>query len=404
MNGLLDFVKTPEGQGLLGAAFAGMAGARKGRPWNTAGAAGYGGLLAFNQAEANQTTQALKDLQMADATRKQAQVQKQQDWFAGQNPRKQAVQSVLANGTGPTVENAAAIHQVDPKAQRLWEAADAGIISLEEYAQRSGKAPGKVARTVEAGDGKGGKRIVMVDDYGHEVGGFSGYVAPVQVNRGDRIEFALPTPGASFGVNMSPAERVAADQRQQGLNLQRESQSKPQLVDGQWVYQPTQQYPRGKTVPVEGLAPNGQASEGERKSAVLLQRMEGSLGQMNAALSPENGSPSAAKPELIPSAIRAVTFGNEALGNVATSGNRQRVEAAQLDILDAALTLGTGAAYTKEQLEGYRKSYFPQIGDSAAAVKDKQERLNNVIQAARIAAGRAAPRGAVSGWSAEEVK
>jgi len=42
--------------------------------------------------------------------------------------------------------------------------------------------------------------------------------------------------------------------------------------------------------------------------------------------------------------------------------------------------LGTGAAYTKEQLEGYRKSYFPQIGDSKENILAKQQRLNNVIE------------------------
>jgi hypothetical protein len=66
------------------------------------------------------------------------------------------------------------------------------------------------------------------------------------------------------------------------------------------------------------------------------------------------------------------------------------VEAAQLDMLDAALTLGTGAAYTREQLEGYRQAYFPAYGDEPGTVADKQARLKNVISAANIAAGKAA--------------
>jgi hypothetical protein len=78
------------------------------------------------------------------------------------------------------------------------------------------------------------------------------------------------------------------------------------------------------------------------------------------------------------------------LANTFTSETRQRVESAQLDMLDAALTLGTGAAYTKEQLEGYRKSYFPAIGDGPAQIKDKKARLENVISAAKIAAGKGA--------------
>lgn len=128
-------------------------------------------------------------------------------------------------------------------------------------------------------------------------------------------------------------------------------------------------------------------TEGERKAATLLKRLEGSQAQLSTALGEDAG---AAKPGLIASGLRAA--GQEILANGATPQARQRVEAAQLDILDAALTLGTGAAYTKEQLEGYRKSYFPQINDDKKTIADKQVRLRNVIDAAKIAAGRAGPQ------------
>lgn len=135
-------------------------------------------------------------------------------------------------------------------------------------------------------------------------------------------------------------------------------------------------------------AKNVKLTEGERKSATLLTRMEGSLSQMDDVL---NKNPSAAKPELLSSGVRGLTFGTqEALANTLTSSDRQRIESAQLDFLDAALTLGTGAAYTREQLEGYRKSYFPQLGDSDAQVRDKAARREKIIEAARIAAGNAA--------------
>lgn len=128
------------------------------------------------------------------------------------------------------------------------------------------------------------------------------------------------------------------------------------------------------------------ATEGERKAATLLKRLENSEAQLNAAL---KDNPDAAKPGLIANGLRAI--GAEALANTAaTSSERQRAESAQLDILDAALTLGTGAAYTREQLQGYRQSYFPQIGDTPANIADKKARLENVIEAAKIAAGRAA--------------
>lgn len=128
------------------------------------------------------------------------------------------------------------------------------------------------------------------------------------------------------------------------------------------------------------------STEGERKAATLLMRLQGSEKQLEEALATD---PSAAKPGFVAQGLRSL--GAETLANSAAVGEaRQRVEAAQLDILDSALTLGTGAAYTREQLESYRKSYFPQLGDSPKTVADKHARLQNVIEAAKIAAGRAA--------------
>jgi len=125
------------------------------------------------------------------------------------------------------------------------------------------------------------------------------------------------------------------------------------------------------------------ATEGERKAATLFGRMRFSQDQLKAATTE---SPNAASPAVLGSIAGSV---NPTLGNLATTDARQQVEAAQLDILDAALTLGTGAAYTREQLEGYRKSYFPQLLDKPKNIADKKARLDNVIKQAEIAAGRA---------------
>ena len=81
----------------------------------------------------------------------------------------------------------------------------------------------------------------------------------------------------------------------------------------------------------------------------------------------------------------------EAAGNYLKSPERQNIEAAQLDALDAALTLNTGAAYTKEQLFGLRKSYFPQPGDDESTITAKQDRLQGLIETARIRARSAYP-------------
>lgn len=127
-------------------------------------------------------------------------------------------------------------------------------------------------------------------------------------------------------------------------------------------------------------------TEGERKAATLANRLNFSVSQLNQAIGQD---PKAAMPNTSAELARYVT-GSDFLANKLNPEQRQVVEAAQLDILDAALTLGTGAAYTKEQLEGYRKSYFPQLGDKPEQIKTKQERLQNILRSAEIASGRAA--------------
>ena len=50
LDGFGDFIKTPEGQGLLSAAFGGLAGARRGAPLNSLGIAGMAGLQGYGGA------------------------------------------------------------------------------------------------------------------------------------------------------------------------------------------------------------------------------------------------------------------------------------------------------------------------------------------------------------------
>jgi hypothetical protein len=127
-------------------------------------------------------------------------------------------------------------------------------------------------------------------------------------------------------------------------------------------------------------------TEGMRKAAVLAGRLEGALTELN------QYSSTAQTPELGPALLQSASYipGFEILASKLTSSERAKAEAAQLDALDAALTLGTGAAYTNEQLRGYAKSYFPQIGNDAATIAAKQARFENLVALAREQAGSAA--------------
>lgn len=129
----------------------------------------------------------------------------------------------------------------------------------------------------------------------------------------------------------------------------------------------------------------GLPNEGERKDAALAARLELS---MNTLKDVESKSPGSGTPSVVEKA--AGVFG-ETARNLVRGEDRQRANAAQLDALDAALTLATGAAYTKDQLENLRNSYFPQIGDDERTRADKAARFETIVNVARLRAGRAAP-------------
>jgi hypothetical protein len=136
------------------------------------------------------------------------------------------------------------------------------------------------------------------------------------------------------------------------------------------------------TYRAQGLAPKNDNSgtESERMAAFLATQVADETARLTDIGS--EGNPSL-------STEGAALFGR--LGNYATPEARQRAKNAQINLLDAALTLGTGAAYTREQLEGKVKAYFPDIGESAQTIADKQDRLRVLLESARVKAGASAP-------------
>ena len=136
--------------------------------------------------------------------------------------------------------------------------------------------------------------------------------------------------------------------------------------------------PKGGGVGVPVMGPSGEqlkgvsggkATEGERKAATLLSRMQLAQTQM------DQGK------EGMPGFLTSIT------PRVGLPEERKKVEDAQLDFLDAALTLATGAAYTEFQLKGAMQSYFPKFGDDATTIAEKELRRKNLMEAARISAG-----------------
>ena len=141
--------------------------------------------------------------------------------------------------------------------------------------------------------------------------------------------------------------------------------------------------------PSKGLPP----TEGERTAGYLTQRMEG---HVNNILDLYKKDPEVIKPswlETISSQFGdiprdlALKYGGEA-DRVA---DRQIILQRYGDIIDAALTLGTGAAYNQEQLIAQRKLYMPTVTDEPATIRDKMGRLKEVLLAGRTKTGASVP-------------
>ena len=144
---------------------------------------------------------------------------------------------------------------------------------------------------------------------------------------------------------------------------------------------------RATGTPYRPVTPQtGNVTEGERKAAALGTRLESALQALDGI---ETTAPGASRPGVMERGLEGV--GMETAANMVRGSDRQQADGAQLDALDAALTLATGAAYTREQLQNLRKSYFPQIGDSDENVAAKRQRFETIVKTARIAAGRAEP-------------
>lgn len=232
MAGLLDFLNTDEGK--MGLALLAAAGPT---PYPASFGQRLQGAMGQLQADkAMQTKQGLLSAQMdeykaqskqreADATVKAAELERQRriaenlpSLFGGASaPGTGATGNVnaalppeLQIGALPALPGASGM----PQGGFDWRRAVAlGMRpeEIEKYAGLSNIGRSEVARTVEVDDGKGGKMTLQLDKFGQPVGqGMPGYIAPVQVNQGDRVTFVRPSAGVALPVGMSPAERDAS--------------------------------------------------------------------------------------------------------------------------------------------------------------------------------------------------
>jgi hypothetical protein len=248
MTGLLDFLKTPAGQGLLATGLGAAASYGRGRGLlGNLGAGGLMGLQAFTGAEDAQRQAAIEakrnELYDVQTQAYKADVDRKNAALDAERRKREALPGLFR---GPGMTGGEAVPQevggipmfsqpmsVSPMQQTpggldVMGALRAGFspAEIQELAGLNNVGKAEVARTVEVDDGKGGKMTVQLDKFGRPVGqGMPGYVAPVQVNQGGQVSFVRPAPGVSLPVTMSPAERDASARGWAGINIQRDQAS-----------------------------------------------------------------------------------------------------------------------------------------------------------------------------------
>jgi len=142
-----------------------------------------------------------------------------------------------------------------------------------------------------------------------------------------------------------------------------------------------------KDVEVSGAKP----TESQQKASTLVTRIAGGFQDIENVIAK---SPEAQSPGLVET-VRGGLSPTGLMAPVSRSiagAERRVVYDAQRDVLDALLTLGTGAAYSPEQLEAQMGGYFPQYGDTQEEIDYKNNRMRRLIESARENAGPLAPK------------
>jgi hypothetical protein len=136
--------------------------------------------------------------------------------------------------------------------------------------------------------------------------------------------------------------------------------------------------------PVKGAPKNKDISVSEQQASYNIARVLNAADEIGKITKKD---PKALAPGGMEAALKST--GLEGAANLARSTNRQIVNGAQRDALDALLYLATGAAYNKEQLQGAFEAYIPSYTDDTGTREAKQARMTSLIQDAKIRAGKA---------------
>lgn len=427
MAGLLDFLETPAGQGLLAATFAGLAGARRGAPMNTLGAAGLGGLAGYSNAlNMNQDRQRqdiqnkMLNMQMQQLERARADEEAQQQAFKLMTQARQTKPVMGLPTYGQPGEGMPALFQGAPIGGDIGmqgKSFDIGVTPGEVTMQPNMEAMRQLQENpyyqkmfatsqmkqmfAEPDYKVVGNSLVQVGPGGAK----SVFDAPQEQKQTELARLiaerdSLP-PGHPAMATYDSAIRKAST-HQQPFNI---SLGGPQAVINPVTGQPElAQFPNkpGATPVFTGLKPAPEAgkppTEGETKAAFYVQNMKAASKTLS-DLEKKGFDPTKTGEQI----STAVAGG---IGNILVNKMAQQAKQAQDQWSEQMLRMQTGAAATADEIARTRRTYFPVTGDSADTVELKRQMREQAESGVYSAAGRAqgrVPSGATGGWSIKKV-
>jgi hypothetical protein len=409
MQGILDFLKTPVGQGLLATGMGAAASAGRGRGLiGNLGAGGLMGLQAYSGADeaARQAAQDAKrnelyDMQVqtykADVERKNAALdaeRRKREALPGlfRAPGMTGGEAVPQSMGGiPMFSQPMGVSpmQATPGGLDVMAALQAGYDpkEIQELAGLSNVGMPEVARTVETVDERGRPVTLQFDKFGRPVGkGMEKWQAPVFQNLGNRTVALDPVSmqeRGSFQQGVSPNTVYSGNITLRGQNMvdarSRESNAQSRVPAGYRIAadgQGLEFIPGGPADP--NAAKKAAPTEFQGKSAIYGTRAQ----EADRIITSLDGKYSPAAVNTKEAMGRVPLFGGtlEAVGNMALSSSGQKAEQAQRDFINAVLRQESGAVISEQEFDNARKQYFPQPFDSAEVKKQKAQNRRLAIQ------------------------
>lgn len=388
-EGLLDFFKSPEGQGLLAAGFGAM-GSRN--PWVGMSRGGLLGLQAYGQASEmqadRQRQQAMDERQTQVFDWQKSAYEQQQEAMRKAQEQQAAQQNYLGSlgkVTSPRLD--AQPNQADPR-QMLGMGFDPKFIETYMNADNLGKAKIKDFKEIRNPDGS--VSVVGFDEFGNatntkqtpfkapDVRSFGGYIGGIDPITGKVTNYGQ--------VTMSAAEKDASARGWGGLNLQRD----------QFTYSKSKDTQERADKLAGGT---GNATEDERKAAGWLAQASTAWANMQKAMGgvdPKTGkftNPDVAMPGF-PDAIAAIpSFGlGEVVGNTMRPPARQQFNQASSSMGEAILRAATGAGMNQYEAEQKVRELTPVFGEDPSTTEQKMRAIPIYLESLKARAGRAAPK------------